>query len=63
MLKHPLHTLQREALSIFLRTNFENHLARPCTKENLLPKLKINHQYNWSRTEYGKGCERTSNSG
>lgn len=25
--------LQREALSIFLRAKFENHLTRPCNKE------------------------------
>ena len=63
-IKAPLaYILQREALSSFLRAKFENHLTRPCNKENLLQKFQINHKYNRSCTEFGKGRERTSNSG
>ena len=52
--------LQREALSSFLRAKFENHLTRPCNKENLYEKVQINHNYNWSCTGFGKGLKTTS---
>ena len=63
-IKAPLaYILQREALSSFLRGKFENHLTRQGNKENLLQKFQINHKYKWGCTGFGKGRERTSNSG